>query len=114
MNKKLASRETILSSSMSALRSGSRHSNSAVVLDGMERARQIEDELGGNTGDLMASFEGLPDTVQHAARLALAEPERRIELLQSLTDSEHEQLAQWLSGLTPAEHAAVEKALGLA
>ncbi len=84
-----------------------------VVLDGMERARQIEDELGGNTGDLMASFEGLPDTVQHAARLALAEPERRIELLQSLTDSEHEQLAQWLSGMTEAEHKAVEKALGL-
>ena len=84
-----------------------------VVLDGMERAQQISADLGGNTGELETSFAGLPDRVQHAARLALAEPERRIELLQSLTDSEHEQLEQFVRGMTPEEHAAVERALGL-
>ena len=82
------------------------------VLDMMQRAEQITAEVG-DTSELETSFAGLPDTVQHAARLALAEPERRIELLQSLTDSEHEQLAQFLAGMTEEDHKAVERALGL-
>ncbi len=83
------------------------------ALDGFERAQQIEDELGGNTGELMTAFGGLPDRVQWVCRRALAAPEMRIELIQGLSDEDYNQLGGFLDAMTPKEHRAVEKALGL-
>ena len=82
------------------------------VLDGMERAQQITNEVG-DTGELETAFEGLPDRVQWACRQALAAPERRLDLVRSLTDAEYEQLGTFLDGMTEPEQQAVKNALGL-
>jgi hypothetical protein len=82
------------------------------VLDGMQRAEEITAEVG-DTGELMTAFSGLADRVQWVCRRALAAPEMRIELIQGLTDEEYNQLGGFLDAMTPAEHKAVEKALGL-
>ncbi len=83
------------------------------ALDGFERAQQIEDELGGNTAELTTAFSGLPDRVQWVCRRALAAPEMRIELIQGLSDEDYNELGTFLAAMTPEEHKAVEKALGL-
>ncbi len=83
------------------------------ALDGFERAEQISTDLGGDTAELMTAFSGLPDRVQWVCRRALAAPEMRIELIQGLTDEEYNMLGGFLDAMTPEEHKAVERALGL-
>ena len=82
------------------------------VLDMMQRAEQITAEVG-DTSELETAFSGLSDRVQWAIRRALAAPEMRIELIQGLTDEEYNELGTFLDAMTPEEHKAVEKALGL-
>ncbi len=84
------------------------------ALDGFERAEQISTDLGGDTAELMTAFSGLPDRVQWVCRRALAAPEMRIELIAGLSAEDYNQLGGFLDAMTPAEHKAVEKALGLA
>lgn len=84
------------------------------ALDGFQRAEQISTDLGGDTAELMTAFGGLADRVQWVCRRALAAPEMRIELIAGLTDEEYNMLGGFLDAMTPAEHKAVEKALGLA
>ncbi len=84
------------------------------ALDGFERAQQISTDLGGDTAELMTAFSGLPDRVQWVCRRALAAPEMRIELIAGLSAEDYNELGGFLDAMTPAEHKAVEKALGLA
>ena len=83
------------------------------ALDGMQRAEEISADLGANTGDLETAFSGLSDRVQWVCRRALAAPEMRIELIQGLSDEDYNGLGGFLDAMTPAEHKAVERALGL-
>ncbi len=83
------------------------------ALDGFQRAEQISTDLGGDTAELMTAFSGLPDRVQWVCRRALAAPEMRIELIKGLSDEDYNELGGFLDAMTPEEHRAVEKALGL-
>jgi hypothetical protein len=83
------------------------------ALDGFQRAQQIDDDLGGDTAELMTAFGGLPDRVQWVCRRALAAPEMRLELIKGLSDEDYNQLGGFLDAMTPEEHRAVERALGL-
>ncbi len=55
----------------------------------------------------------MPDAVQRLYWQVLAQPERRIELIDNLSDEDFDQLAHFIDILTDVEHAAVERALGL-
>jgi hypothetical protein len=44
---------------------------------------------------------------------AVAEPHRRIEVIDSLSDSDFDQLVHFLTSMPEHEHRAIEKALGL-
>ncbi len=80
------------------------------VLDMMQRAEQITAEVG-DTSELETAFSGLPDRVQWVCRRALAAPERRQELADSLSDSDYQQLENFFESMTPEEAAAVQKVL---
>jgi hypothetical protein len=82
------------------------------VLDGMQRAEQITAEVG-DTAELETAFSSLSDRAQWVARQALAAPERRIELIKTLTVAEYAELGNFLDAMTGPEQRAVKNALGL-
>jgi hypothetical protein len=83
------------------------------VSGAFERGRQIADDVGGMPG-LESAYDGLPDGLQNAIWRVLAEPHRRIEVTDRLSDSDFDQLVHSLTSMTDIEHRAVEKALGFA
>ena len=63
---------------------------------------------------LESAYDGLPDGLQNAIWRVLAEPHRRIEVIDRLSDSDFDQLVHFLTSMTDLEHQAVEKVLGFA
>ena len=77
------------------------------------RADQICEDLGGDTRDLDEAFLGLSDETQRACFRVLATPDRRLKLIDALSDEAFEDLMHFVDNMTPEEEVAVARALGL-
>jgi len=84
----------------------------AEVQGAFDRAAQIANEIG-DSRDLDDAFAGLPDGLQRAVWITLADPSRRIEQIDALSDADFNQLEHLLDTMTDPEMDAVCAALGL-
>ena len=75
------------------------------------RGRQIAEEVGDMSA-LESAYDGLPDGLQNAIWRVLAEPHRRIEVIDSLSDGDFDQLCHFLTSTTNIEHQAAVRAMG--
>lgn len=76
------------------------------------RVQTMTEEIG-DTAMLDSTFEGLSSASQGFAVKVLADPTKRVALLQQMPVEVYEELAYFVHAMPEAEQMAVEKALGL-
>jgi hypothetical protein len=79
---------------------------------GFDRAQQIAAEIG-DTSALDGAIEGLPDGLQRAIWVTLADPTRRLEQIDALSDEDFEELLFFWDSLAEGERAPIEHVLGI-